>query len=164
MKCATVPIADPTHDELVSKAVGLQPLLRKHAVAGDAARRTADEVVDSLTEAGFFRLHTPRKFGGYEADVCTVVEITEKLGAAVGSAAWLVGLGRPRRGSSAGCPSRRSRRSSPRTATRGSRRASVQRPLALRVRIRVRQVGGAAAGDGAVARIQRCRSAGSFGD
>ncbi len=93
MKCATVPIADPTHDELVSKAVGLQPLLRRHAVAGDAARRTADEVVDSLTEAGFFRLHTPRTFGGYEVDVRTVVEITEMLGAADGSAAWLVGLG-----------------------------------------------------------------------
>jgi 3-hydroxy-9,10-secoandrosta-1,3,5(10)-triene-9,17-dione monooxygenase len=69
MKCATVPIADPTHHELVSKAVGLQPLLRKHAVAGDAARTTADEVVDSLTEAGFFRLHTPRKFDGMGHDL-----------------------------------------------------------------------------------------------
>lgn len=38
-----------------------------------------------------FRLFTPRQFGGLEADLLTVQEVTETLGQADGSAAWLIG-------------------------------------------------------------------------
>lgn len=85
--------APPSCEELVARAKSLQPLLRQHAVAGDASRRLPDEVIARLTEAGLFRLLTPRRLGGYETQLRTVVAVTEALGEADGSAAWLVALG-----------------------------------------------------------------------
>jgi alkylation response protein AidB-like acyl-CoA dehydrogenase len=82
----------PTDAELVARAVALQPLLRARASEGEINRRQDDEVIAGLSAAGFFRLLKPARFGGYSTDVRTILEITEKLGTADGSAAWLVGL------------------------------------------------------------------------
>ena len=60
---------------------------------GDTERKASDAVIDAVTAAGFFRLLSPQQFGGYEVDVRTVLEISELLGQADGSVAWLVGLG-----------------------------------------------------------------------
>lgn len=84
--------AVPTRTELVARAADLQPLLREHARAGDADRRQADAVIDGLTEAGLFRLMAPTRFGGFGADLRTVLEVTEALGEADGAAAWLVSI------------------------------------------------------------------------
>jgi 3-hydroxy-9,10-secoandrosta-1,3,5(10)-triene-9,17-dione monooxygenase len=86
-------ITIPTRAELVARARGLQPLLREHAARADAERRASDAVIDAVTAAGFYRLLSPRRFGGYEADLRTALEISEALGEADGSVAWLVGLG-----------------------------------------------------------------------
>jgi 3-hydroxy-9,10-secoandrosta-1,3,5(10)-triene-9,17-dione monooxygenase len=85
--------ATPSCEELVDRAKTLQPLLCQHAAAGDASRRQPDEVIAGLTEAGLFRLLTPRRLGGYETQLRTVVAVTETLGEADGSAAWLIALG-----------------------------------------------------------------------
>jgi 3-hydroxy-9,10-secoandrosta-1,3,5(10)-triene-9,17-dione monooxygenase len=76
----------------VAGAAALQPLLRRHSTEADANRRLPDSVVAALADAGLFRLLTPTRFGGYEADVRTVVEVMEALGEADGSAAWQVGI------------------------------------------------------------------------
>lgn len=81
-----------TRAELVNRAVALQPLVRKHATTAEADRRLSDEVDDALTQAGLFRLLTPRRYGGYQADLRTVVEVTEALGEADGSASWVVSV------------------------------------------------------------------------
>jgi len=93
MSTAIDAITIPTREELVSRARGLQPLLREHAATGDTERKASDAVIDGVTAAGFFRLLSPQQFGGYEVDVRTVLEISELLGQADGSVAWLVGLG-----------------------------------------------------------------------
>jgi 3-hydroxy-9,10-secoandrosta-1,3,5(10)-triene-9,17-dione monooxygenase len=82
----------PTRAELVARAVALQPLLREHAGTGDADRRQADAVITGLTEAGLFRLLTPTRFGGLEANLRTILEVTGALGEADGAAAWLVSI------------------------------------------------------------------------
>ncbi|MDV3128354.1 hypothetical protein M1247_25805 [Mycobacterium sp. 21AC1] len=82
----------PTREDLLTAARGLQDCLREFADYGDTHRRTADEVISALTEAGMFRLFTPRLYSGYEVDLGTILEITEILGEADGSAAWLVGI------------------------------------------------------------------------
>ncbi len=81
-----------TRTELVERAVALRPLLREHAQEQELERHLPDAVVDAMTEAGFYRLFTPRRFGGYEAEVHTIVEITEALGEADASAAWVIGI------------------------------------------------------------------------
>ncbi|WAJ46715.1 acyl-CoA dehydrogenase family protein [Mycobacterium sp. Aquia_216] len=87
---AQCPIA---HEELLANAVRLQPLLRESTLASEAMRRLPNEAIDALTDAGFFRLLKPRRFGGHHARQRTVLEITETLGQANASAAWLVSIG-----------------------------------------------------------------------
>jgi 3-hydroxy-9,10-secoandrosta-1,3,5(10)-triene-9,17-dione monooxygenase len=85
--------AVPDRTELVARATELQPLLREHAGQMDEERRLSDEVNTALVDAGMFRLLTPRRLGGFESGLRTAVEVTATLGAADGSAAWLVGIG-----------------------------------------------------------------------
>lgn len=81
------------HQELLSNAVQLQPLLRESTLACEAMRKLPDEAIDALTDAGFFRLLKPRRFGGVHAGQRTMLEIAETLGQANASAAWLVSIG-----------------------------------------------------------------------
>jgi alkylation response protein AidB-like acyl-CoA dehydrogenase len=60
----------------------------------DAGRCLPDAVNAALTEAGFFRLLTPQRFGGYETSLRSVTEVAETLGAGDASAAWLVAIPR----------------------------------------------------------------------
>jgi 3-hydroxy-9,10-secoandrosta-1,3,5(10)-triene-9,17-dione monooxygenase len=82
-----------TSEELVARAVALQPLLRQYAGYGDVHRRQPDEVSAALTEAGLFNLLMPRPFGGQQANLRTLLDVTEALGEVDGSAAWVVSLG-----------------------------------------------------------------------
>ena len=81
-----------TDEDLVAGAVQLQPLLRENAFAADVMRRLPDNVIRSLTNAGFFRMQKPRRFGGYDVKFRTVLQVVEALGRANGSAAWLVAV------------------------------------------------------------------------
>src|SRR5690242_11398796 len=82
----------PMHATLVQRAFSLQPLLREHALAGETHRQAADEVIAALTNAGMFRLGQPTGLGGYEAGARPRLAVTEVLGEADGSAAWLIAL------------------------------------------------------------------------
>lgn len=82
----------PTSAELVARAAALRPLLTAHAGEGELHRRLADEVISALADAGLFRLLKPPRFCGYEHDLQTFLTITEILGEADGSAAWLIGV------------------------------------------------------------------------
>ncbi|MGV9801378.1 acyl-CoA dehydrogenase family protein [Mycobacterium sp. NPDC003449] len=82
----------PSHTELVNRAKDLQPLLRRYTADGEVNRQMADEVIAALTDAGLFRLFTPRRFGGYAGRTRTLAEVTEALAEADGSAAWVVNI------------------------------------------------------------------------
>jgi alkylation response protein AidB-like acyl-CoA dehydrogenase len=78
----------PTREQLVRRAADLGPVLRRHAVWQERNRRLHDETIEALTEAGIFRLRAPRRYGGYEADTATLVDVATELGRADGSSAW----------------------------------------------------------------------------
>lgn len=82
------PVAERTRAELVERARSLQPLLRAEAEVAEADRIVPASVIEAMSEAGLFRLLTPRRFGGYETNLRTLTEVTEALGEADGSAAW----------------------------------------------------------------------------
>ena len=82
----------PSRAELVARAAALRPLVREHADRAEAERRVPDEVVDALTDVGLFRLFTPRRFGGYQAELRALVEVSEMLGEADGATAWQLGV------------------------------------------------------------------------
>jgi 3-hydroxy-9,10-secoandrosta-1,3,5(10)-triene-9,17-dione monooxygenase len=83
----------PSHQELLGRARALQPLLRENAAEGELLRRLPDAVSDALAEAGMFRLLTPIRFGGYAADLRTVIGVSDTLAEIDGSASWLVSIG-----------------------------------------------------------------------
>jgi 3-hydroxy-9,10-secoandrosta-1,3,5(10)-triene-9,17-dione monooxygenase len=82
----------PKHSEFLVRAEELRAVLRGFAVEGDLNRRVSDEVMDAMAAAGFFRLLKPVRFGGYPVGMRTMLAITETLGEADGSAAWLVSI------------------------------------------------------------------------
>jgi alkylation response protein AidB-like acyl-CoA dehydrogenase len=82
----------PSHAELANSARELHPLLRRYTTDGEINRQLSDEVITALTDAGLFRLFTPRRFGGYATSLRTLVEVTETLAEADSSAAWVVNI------------------------------------------------------------------------
>ncbi|MEU6405206.1 acyl-CoA dehydrogenase family protein [Streptomyces sp. NPDC046985] len=82
----------PSRRELVGRASELAPLLRKNALWEEENRRLPDEVVDALTESGLLNLRVPTRYGGYECDMRTVVEVIAELGRGDGSTAWVMSV------------------------------------------------------------------------
>ena len=84
--------AVPTREELVARATALQPLLREHAVKTEADRRVPVEVVDALADAGLFKLGTPKRYGGYESGMRSMLDVSAALAEGDGSTSWVVTL------------------------------------------------------------------------
>jgi alkylation response protein AidB-like acyl-CoA dehydrogenase len=82
----------PPRAELVSRASELVPILQKHAIWAEENRRLHDEVLEAMTASGVLRMRLPRRYGGYESDARTVLEVLTEVGRGDGSAAWLASV------------------------------------------------------------------------
>ncbi|MCI0383184.1 acyl-CoA dehydrogenase family protein [Streptomyces sp. CNQ085] len=78
----------PTREQLVRRASELVPALRENAAWSEENRRIHDDSIEALAEAGIFRMRAPARFGGYESDARTLVDVAAELGRADGSAGW----------------------------------------------------------------------------
>ncbi|WDZ83504.1 acyl-CoA dehydrogenase family protein [Micromonospora cathayae] len=79
----------PSREQLVARAADLVPTLRKHAAWAEEHRRQHEETIEALADAGLFRLRVPKRYGGYEADTRTLVDVTAQLGRGDASASWI---------------------------------------------------------------------------
>ncbi|AUS81265.1 acyl-CoA dehydrogenase [Actinoalloteichus sp. AHMU CJ021] len=79
----------PTREELVRRASEAAPVLRANSTWSERNRRLHEDTVAALAEAGVFRLRTPARYGGYEADTGTLLDVVAELGAADGAASWV---------------------------------------------------------------------------
>lgn len=77
---------------LVERAHSLVPLLAANSGRTETERRTPEESIDPIREAGIFRLMQPRRFGGLQTDFRAKLEVTRKLARGCGSTAWAVSL------------------------------------------------------------------------
>ncbi|NES30212.1 acyl-CoA dehydrogenase [Micromonospora terminaliae] len=82
----------PPKDELVRRASELVPLLREKALWMEENRRIHDDVIDAITDAGILKMRVPVRYGGYESDMGTVVDVLAELGRGDGSTAWTVAV------------------------------------------------------------------------
>ncbi|MFF7475735.1 acyl-CoA dehydrogenase family protein [Streptomyces sp. NPDC008092] len=82
----------PAREELVARAEALGPLIREHAPKTEADRRVPDQVIDALSEAGLFKLSTPRRYGGYESGMRAMLDVSAAVARADGSTGWVVAL------------------------------------------------------------------------
>ena len=78
----------PTREQLVQRASELVPLLQKNATWSEENRRLHDETIEALADAGIFRMRVPVRYGGFESDTRTLVDVATQLGRGDGSAAW----------------------------------------------------------------------------
>ncbi|KUN58935.1 oxidoreductase [Streptomyces canus] len=81
-----------THEDLVARAAALRPLLREHAAATETARRVPDPVIDAIADAGLFKLATPRRYGGHQTSMRTMLDVSATLAEGDGSTSWVVTL------------------------------------------------------------------------
>jgi 3-hydroxy-9,10-secoandrosta-1,3,5(10)-triene-9,17-dione monooxygenase len=79
------------YEEAMRRARELVPLLRERAQQAEDARVLTRDNEQLLHEAGLFRFHQPRAFGGMELDFVAVVDIPAEIARGCPSTAWNVG-------------------------------------------------------------------------
>ncbi len=82
----------PSADEIVGRVRDLQPVLAKNSAQGEADRRVVEESITALTDAGAFKVAQPRRYGGYETSMRTMLDVSAAVGEADGGTAWVVTL------------------------------------------------------------------------
>lgn len=71
----------------------LAPAIRESSETIDRERRLPAKLVRVLAEAGFFRMLTPRRYGGLEVDILTAVRVFEAVSVIDGSVGWCLMIG-----------------------------------------------------------------------
>ncbi|MGI9595205.1 MAG: acyl-CoA dehydrogenase family protein [Acidimicrobiales bacterium] len=79
--------------ELITRAIELSPLVRRHADWSNRHRRQHPEVQGALAGAGLHRLAVPEDVGGIGADPVTMIKVIEAVSRADGSAGWALMIG-----------------------------------------------------------------------
>jgi alkylation response protein AidB-like acyl-CoA dehydrogenase len=82
----------PGAAELVARARELHPLLKANAAQGEQDRRVPEESIRALTDAGLFKIATPRRYGGYETSMRTMLDVSAAVAEADGGTAWVLTL------------------------------------------------------------------------
>ena len=80
--------ADVTYDQALQRAQDLIPFLREHAAAGERATRMLPQVEAALHQAGLFRYHQPKSWGGMELEFIAYFDIPEMLARGDCSVGW----------------------------------------------------------------------------
>jgi alkylation response protein AidB-like acyl-CoA dehydrogenase len=78
----------PSRAELVQRVADIVPVLRANAQWGEQNRRLADDVVEAMADAGVFRMLVPARYGGYESDMQSIVDVGIQLGRGDGAPAF----------------------------------------------------------------------------
>ena len=73
----------PTRKEIIQAAADLVPVLRERAESAEDLRKMPDETIQDLRAAGIHKIFTPKRYGGYEMEWGTHVDVARELGRAV---------------------------------------------------------------------------------
>jgi alkylation response protein AidB-like acyl-CoA dehydrogenase len=73
---------------LLAAARNLGTIISKHVDSTERNRRLAPAVIEALRSAGFFRLFTPKAFGGLEVDPVTFARVVEEISMHDSAAGW----------------------------------------------------------------------------
>jgi alkylation response protein AidB-like acyl-CoA dehydrogenase len=74
--------------ELVGRAREIVPVLARNAAKTEADRRVVEENISLIEDAGLYKIMQPKRFGGYETDFRTKLEVSRELARGCGSTAW----------------------------------------------------------------------------
>lgn len=80
---------DLPREGLLERVKAVAPLVAEKAAEAEEARRPLDEVIDALKATGVFRSFVPARYGGYEIDLGTYVDIGLAVAKADPSMGWI---------------------------------------------------------------------------
>jgi alkylation response protein AidB-like acyl-CoA dehydrogenase len=70
----------------------LRPVIVRNAERGAAERKIPAESIGALEEAGVFKTMVPKRHGGYEGSIRTLLEVAGAVAEMDGATGWVVGL------------------------------------------------------------------------
>ena len=82
----------PESSDLLLAARELVPLLARNAEQGDRDRRLPEHSVQALADSGMFKLSVPKRYGGDEVSLRTLIDVSAVLAEGDGSSSWLVAV------------------------------------------------------------------------
>ncbi|MFB7089198.1 acyl-CoA dehydrogenase family protein [Streptomyces sp. NPDC056296] len=86
------PTTIPTDAELVARVHAIGDILRGNSAEGERNRRVVESSIAALTDAGLFKLAVPRRYGGYETSMKTLLDVTSAVAEYDGGTSWAVSL------------------------------------------------------------------------
>lgn len=81
-----------TGEDVVARVRELAPLIQKNAAESETNRRVSEETIDALKEAGVFRIAVPRRYGGLETSLRTMIDVSAAIAEADGGPSWVATL------------------------------------------------------------------------
>lgn len=76
--------------QLLNNATALVPYLQMFGTIIDEERHIPDEVIQKISDAGLFKLGTPKECGGHDVSIRAMVEIVSEVAKGNGSVGWVV--------------------------------------------------------------------------
>ena len=77
---------------LIERCRALKPMMREDAAEAERLKRPTDRVWSAIRKSGYFYLWVPKKYGGLEAGMDTVLDCTLALSIGDPSVGWLASL------------------------------------------------------------------------
>lgn len=78
--------------ELSARAKALTPMLSANAAATDLERRVVEQNILAMTQAGLFRMMVPKRYGGYQVNLRTFLDVISLVAEGCGASAWVLSL------------------------------------------------------------------------
>jgi 3-hydroxy-9,10-secoandrosta-1,3,5(10)-triene-9,17-dione monooxygenase len=88
----TPPEPDLTPEMMLERAIAMRPILRERQAECESLGRLPESTNQEFVAAGFYRTLQPRRFGGYEFDVPTFVEVMTEVARGCPSSGWVLAL------------------------------------------------------------------------
>ncbi len=82
----------PSDDDLVARVHALGDLISNNAEEGEAKRRTPESSIEAFTQAELFKISVPRRYGGYETSMKTMMDVAAAVAEYDGGQSWTVSL------------------------------------------------------------------------
>ena len=84
------PISSPLGVQgVLNRIREIVPLLAREGARGEAERNVTDEAFQALRETGAFKVAIPRRFGGYESNMRTLLDVSSTIAEGDGGASWI---------------------------------------------------------------------------
>jgi 3-hydroxy-9,10-secoandrosta-1,3,5(10)-triene-9,17-dione monooxygenase len=82
-------IAPASAEEMLERVRAIAPFVAEHAAQAERERKPVDEVMAALEATGVFKSYVPRRFGGYEIDTDTFIDVGLAVSEACTSTGWV---------------------------------------------------------------------------